>query len=73
MIDILYKWIRDYIAKYSFIKFTKFTNATLYVYYEHDGKIKAKHLPFRATKNQLIRTIENIKKEIGYYEDKNAE
>jgi len=67
---MLYKWLREYIKKYSFIKDTKFTGATLHIYYDHDGKEKIKRLPYRTTKTQLIRAIDSIKDEIGFEEDK---
>ncbi len=66
----LYKWIRNYIRKYSFILGTEFRNATLFIYYKKDGETKEKHLPYRATKDQLIKAINNIKKEINYHEDR---
>lgn len=66
----LYRWIREYIKKYSFILGTEFKNATLYIYYKKDGKIKEKHLPYRATKDQLIKAINKIKVEVNYQEDR---
>ena len=68
----LYLWIREYIKKYSFITKTEFKNATLRIYYEKDGKLKNKHLPYRASRDQLISCIESIKNDINYYAIKEA-
>jgi hypothetical protein len=62
--------LRKYTNKYSFIVKTEFKNAIYTIYYEHNGKIKKKRLPYRATGNQLVECVENIKKEIGYKEIK---
>jgi len=67
---MLYKWIRDHIKKFSFVVKTEFKNAIFYIWYEKDGKLKAKHLPYRANKNMLLYTIEEIKKDINYDEQK---
>ena len=67
---MLYKWIRDHVGKFSFIVKTEFKNATFYMWYEKDGKLKAKHLPYRANKDMLLYTIGEIKKDINYDEQK---
>lgn len=63
---MLQSWIREYIMRYSFVTETKFTNAILYIYYEKDGKRKCKKLPYRSTRDQVIRCIESIKKDIDF-------
>ena len=62
----LYKEVRDLINRYSFIEKSRFEHGIFYVYYKHDDKLKSKHLPFRADKDQLIKMIDSIKKEIDY-------
>ena len=69
----LYKWVRDDVGKYSFVKKVKFINAIFYIFYEYKGKLKYKKLPFRANKNQLINVIDSIKEEIGYESTKQTE
>ena len=66
----LYKWVREYLEKYSFISEVMLMNGIVMLHYKKDGKVKFKRLPFRATKDQLVTCIENIKKDINYYEDK---
>jgi len=66
----LYKWVRDDIEKYSFITRTEFKKAIFYIYYEHKGKENVKKLPFRVTPRQVQKTIDKIKKEIGYKQAK---
>lgn len=46
---------------------TEFKNAYFYMYYEMNGKLKYKRLPFRSSKQRLINTIEKIRAEIDYY------
>jgi len=66
---VLYKWIRELLKKYSFVTDTSFLHAKLYIYYEKNGVTKRKILPYRATRDQLLQTIEAIKKDIDYKED----
>lgn len=66
----LYKWVRDYIKKLSYITRTEFKNGKLYLYYEKDGKEKYETLPYRATPRQVLRKLEKIKGEINYYEER---
>ena len=66
----LHSWIREYVKRYSFVIDTEFKNAVLHIFYEVDGNVKQKKLPYRATKEQLVRCIESIKKEIDYYAKK---
>ena len=67
---MLTKWVREYIKKYSFVKDTDFKNGIFYIYYFKGENVKTKKLPYRTTKDQLVRTIENIKKDIDYYKEK---
>lgn len=61
------------IMKYSFIrKITKKATTYFFHYHENDNTSKKsvyKKLPYRATRDQVIRMINTIKDEIGY-EDK---
>ena len=67
---MLFENIRELVSKYSFIKKTEFRNAIFYIYYEKEGKLKYKHLPYRTTEKQLFNCIERIKEDINYYEEK---
>ena len=64
----LFKWVRDYVGKYSFIDRTEFKGGIFYLYYTNDGKTYYKKIPYRTNKNQFINVIEKIKSEINYYE-----
>lgn len=64
----LLKWVRDDLKKYSFIKSTNFVKGMYYLYYEVNGKIKFKKIPYRADKRKLINVVEKIREEINYYE-----
>jgi len=66
----LYLWLREYCKKYSFIKDVKLKLGVVYFYYEKDGKLKNKHLPYRANRDNLINLIERIKEDINYEEEK---
>jgi len=66
----LNKWVIEYVQKYSFIKNVTLMGGTVLFYYEKDGKQKFKRLPHRATKPQLQRCIESIKKDVNFYENK---
>jgi len=64
----LFKWVRDYVVKYSFITKTEFKAGIFYLYYENDGETYYKKLPYRVSRDKFIETIETIKHEINYYE-----
>jgi len=64
----LFKWLRDFVAKYSFITKTDFKSGIFYLYYEKDGQTFYKKLPYRANKEQFVSVIEKIKHDINYYE-----
>ena len=66
----LYLWIREYVKKYSFIKDVKLKLGVVYFYYKKDGKLKNKHLPYRANRDNLIELIEKIKIDINYEEER---
>ena len=66
----LYKYVRDWVDQYSFITRTTFKHTTFKLHYEIDDKERAKSLPFRASRDTLVKTINKIKKEIGYIENK---
>jgi len=62
--------MRDFVERYTFVKYTEFKNGVFRIFYEKDNKIRHKTLPFLTTKLRLMRTIENIKKDIDYYTTK---
>ena len=66
----LFPWVREYIRKYSFVEKIEFKNLKLFIYYRKEDGLHFKKLPYRATKAQVEQTIERIKKEINYYEDR---
>jgi len=67
-IKLLYSWVQEQIATYSFIEKVEFKNAIFHMYYKRDGTQKCKRIPYRATKEQLVRALDSIKKEIGFVE-----
>lgn len=69
-IKLLYSWVQEQIATYSFIEKVEFKNAIFHMYYKRDGTQKCKRIPYRATKEQLVRALDSIKKEIGFVEIK---
>lgn len=66
----IYKWVRDFVEKYSFITGSELRNGMVYFYYEKEGKKRYKRIPFRSDKDKVISTIERIKEDIGYDEQK---
>ena len=67
----LYTHIRELVDKYTFVKRTEFVKTIFYIYYDVNGRERFKKLPYRTNKDQLVRIIENIKKEIDLETDKN--
>jgi len=63
---MLYKWVRQFVEKFSFITKTEFKKGIFYIYYEKDDKQKVKHLPYRANRDMLLNIIDKIKKDINY-------
>jgi len=63
---MLYKWIRDDVAKLSYVDRVEFKGSTFYIHYLKNGWQKCKKLPYRADKNKLIDTLNAIKKDIDY-------
>ena len=67
----LYKEVREDIARFTFITRTSFKHSTMHLYYNTaNGMEKHKSLPYRATRDQVLRVIETIKTEINYKEKK---
>ncbi len=66
---MLHKTIRDLVEKYTFITKTTAYAGVIKLYYKNSDTqvVRFRKLPYRATKEQLIRTIDSIKKEIGWY------
>ena len=63
----LYKHVREDVEKLTFIKRTEFKNGKYYMFYDSDGKIKSKSLPFRASQSQLLAALEFIKNDSDYF------
>ena len=63
----LYKHVREDVEKLTYITRTEFKNARFTMFYNSDGKIKSKSLPFRASKEQLLRALEFIREDSDYY------
>ena len=71
---MLYNYVRELVAKYTFIQKVTTSKGSVYLHYykdnDKDKGLIAKRLPLRTNKEQLIRAIEKIKDDIGYYEQK---
>jgi hypothetical protein len=67
---MLFKHVQDLISKYSFVKGVELKGARVLVYYEKDGELKHKAIPYRADKNMVIKYIKSIKKDINYEQKK---
>jgi hypothetical protein len=63
---MLYKWVRELTSKFSFIEKAELKGTLFYMWYRKDSVLKYKKLPYRANKNKLLKTIEEIKKDIDY-------
>ena len=68
----LYDWVRELVSKYSFIDKVELQGSMVLLHYKSDEKTKVNKIPYRATRDQLIKRIEYIKNEIRYYEVKRA-
>lgn len=66
----LYKWLRTYLEKYSFVTKVELVNSSVKIYYNKNGQETFKRISYRANKDMLIECIESIKKDINYYENK---
>lgn len=64
----LYKWVREHVEKLTYINKVEFKGARVYLFYSTDGGEKVKVLPYRATRNQLLATLERIRQETNYYD-----
>lgn len=62
----LYKHIREDVEKLSYIDKTEFKNAKFYMHYSDGDNKKVKVLPFRASKDQLLRALEFIRQDSDY-------
>ena len=68
---MLYKWVRDMVQKYSFITRTETRNGMVFLYFNDlKGVEQCKRVPYRASRDRLIKIIEEIKEAIHYYEIK---
>ena len=68
---MLYKWVRDLTEKYTFITKTETRKGMVYLYYSDlKGVERNKRVPYRATKDVLMKSIEEIKDSIDYYDKK---
>jgi hypothetical protein len=67
---MIWKWVQDLVGKYSFIEEVTMKGGVVRFYYLKNDKLKVKKLPLRCDKPQVIRMIENIKKDIGFAEKK---
>ena len=66
---MIYKWVREYVEKYSFVTKVELKNSYVYIYYKKNSKQTWKRISFRANRDKLLNLIENIKSDIGYYEE----
>ena len=66
----LFAWVRDLVSKYSFITSLEFRNGSIHLHYKEGEKEKSKRLPYRTNRDQLIHSIEKIKNDVDYYEQK---
>ena len=63
----MYKSVRELVEKFSFVKRTEFKNGAVYIFYDNLKNVERyKRLPYRATKDQLLNTIDAIREEIMY-------
>jgi len=67
---MIYKWVRDLVEKFTFVTRTELSGGMIYIYYNKNGKEKRKKIPLRANKTRLLNTIEKIKEDINYYENR---
>jgi len=57
----IYKWLREDIAKLSYINEVKFTGTYVYIHY---GEDKFKKLAYRANKSMLLNALSEIREEL---------
>jgi len=68
---MIYKWVQELCKKYSYITKVETHKGRVFIYYKDlKGEEKHKSLPLRANKEQLIALMEDIRKEINYYENR---
>lgn len=63
-------WVAETISKYTFITNAEIKGTYLYLQYQYNNLPKTKKISVRTTKEKLIASIEGIKHDIGYYEEK---
>jgi len=61
------KTVQDDLRKYTFVEKIEIKKAHVFIYYDNG---KYKKIPYRASIRQLINTIEKIKDEINFVENK---
>lgn len=59
---MIYKWLREDLAKLSYISEVKFTGTYVYLHY---GEDKVKKLAYRANKIMVLNTLDEIREELG--------
>ena len=68
---MIWNWVQDLVRKFSFIHKVEKSKNHVYIHYKNlEGKIVYKRLPFRANKEKLLKTLDEIKTEIRYDENK---
>ena len=70
---MMYKWVRDLVEKYEFVTRIELKMPHVLVYYTELPRTSnsieyLEKIPYRATKETLIRKIERIKTKINYTE-----
>ena len=58
------------LKKLSYIKDVKLENGYIFLFYSKDDKMLKKKVPYRATRDMLLKKLEAIQDEIGYMEMK---
>ena len=64
---MIYKWLREDLAKLSYISEVKFTGTYVYLHY---GEDKFKRLSYRANRPMVLNALKVIKDELGIDEVK---
>ena len=68
---MIYKWVQELCRKYSYVTKVETHIGRVFIYYKDlKGEEKHKSIPLRANKEQLIVLMEDIRKEINYYENR---
>ena len=64
---MIYKWLREDLAKLSYISKVRFTGSYVYLSY---GEDKVKRLSYRANKSMLLNALKSIREELGINDKK---